>query len=56
MEYHFLELPKYADGKKLEKEISKWLFAIKNGEKFINEPATPKEFNYKIFLFCWFNA
>ncbi len=38
MEYHFLELPKYSDGNKLEKEISKWLFAIKNGERFINEP------------------
>ncbi len=38
VEYHFLELPKYTEVKKLEKEINKWLFAIKNGEQFINEP------------------
>jgi predicted transposase/invertase (TIGR01784 family) len=38
VEYHFLELPKYKEDKKLEEEIKKWLFTIKNAERFINEP------------------
>jgi len=38
MEYHFLELPKYKEDKKLEEIINKWLYAIKNGEKYINDP------------------
>lgn len=47
MEYHFLELPKYGDSKKFGDIFNKWLYAIKNGEKYINEPenlpATIKE-------------
>jgi predicted transposase/invertase (TIGR01784 family) len=38
VEYHFLELPKFEAGKGLDSTINKWLFAIKNGEEFINEP------------------
>jgi predicted transposase/invertase (TIGR01784 family) len=38
VEYHFLELPKYKESKNPEEEIKKWLFTIKNAEKFINEP------------------
>lgn len=38
VEYHFLELPKYRESKKIGDVINKWLFAIKNAEKFIREP------------------
>jgi predicted transposase/invertase (TIGR01784 family) len=38
VEYHFLELPKYRENKKIEEIINKWLYAIKNAEKFINDP------------------
>jgi predicted transposase/invertase (TIGR01784 family) len=38
IEYHFLELPKYRENRKIEEIINKWLYAIKNAENYINEP------------------
>jgi len=38
VEYHFIELPKYKDDKKNELIINKWLYTIKNGENYINNP------------------
>jgi predicted transposase/invertase (TIGR01784 family) len=38
MEYHFIELPKYREVKKFDEIINKWLYAIRNAEKFINNP------------------
>jgi predicted transposase/invertase (TIGR01784 family) len=38
VEYHFLELPKFRDSKTLEEIINKWLYTIKNAEKYINDP------------------
>ncbi len=38
VEYHFIELPKYKDERLYDDPINQWLFALMNGETFINDP------------------
>ncbi len=38
VEYHFIELPKYKDNENIKETMNKWLFAMKNSERYIHDP------------------